>query len=45
MAIKKVKSVADIPSEELHDWGPVELSISEQGSTRMTSADSRWAQS
>jgi uncharacterized cupin superfamily protein len=30
MAIKQVKSVADIPSEELDDWGPVELPISEQ---------------
>jgi hypothetical protein len=30
MAIKQVKSVADIPSEELDDWGPVEMPISEQ---------------
>ena len=30
MAIKQVKSVADIPSGELDDWGPVELPVSEQ---------------
>ena len=30
MAIKQVKAVAKIPSEELDDWGPVELPISEQ---------------
>jgi uncharacterized cupin superfamily protein len=30
MAIKQVKSVADIPTEELDDWGPVELPVSEQ---------------
>ena len=30
MAIKQVKSVADIPAGELEDWGPVELPISEQ---------------
>tara|TARA_B110000196_G_scaffold317287_1_gene330155 strand:- start:277 stop:642 length:366 start_codon:yes stop_codon:yes gene_type:complete len=30
MAIKQVKSVANIPSEELDDWGPVELPVSEQ---------------
>ncbi len=30
MAIKQVKAVAKITSEELDDWGPVELPISEQ---------------
>jgi len=30
MAIKQIKSVADIPTEELDDWGPVELPVSEQ---------------
>ena len=29
MAIKQVKNVADIPSDELEDWGPVPQSISE----------------
>ena len=29
MAIKQVKSVADIPSNELDDWGPVPQPISE----------------
>jgi len=29
MAAKQVKAVADIPSSELDDWGPVELPISE----------------
>jgi len=29
MAVKQVKNVAEIPSEELDDWGPVELPISE----------------
>ena len=29
MSIKQVKAVADIPSAELDDWGPVELPISE----------------
>ena len=29
MAIKQVKSVADIPSSELDDWGPVPEPISE----------------
>ena len=28
MAIKQTKDVADIPSDELDDWGPVELPIS-----------------
>jgi uncharacterized cupin superfamily protein len=30
MAIKQINSVADIPTEELDDWGAVELPISEQ---------------
>ena len=30
MAVKQIKAVADIPSEELDDWGPVELPVSEQ---------------
>ena len=30
MAIKQTKAVADIPSAELDDWGPVELPISDQ---------------
>ena len=30
MAIKQVNAVAKITSEELDDWGPVELPISEQ---------------
>ncbi len=30
MAIKQIKAVAEIPSEELDDWGLVELPISEQ---------------
>ena len=30
MAIKQVKSVADIAASELEDWGSVELPISEQ---------------
>ena len=29
MSIKQVKGVADIPSAELEDWGPVELPLSE----------------
>ena len=29
MAIKQTKNVADIPTGELDDWGPVELPISE----------------
>ncbi len=29
MAIKQIKSVAQIPSHELDDWGPVELPISD----------------
>lgn len=29
MAVKQVVAVADIPSEELDDWGPVELPLSE----------------
>ena len=29
MAVKQVKTVASIPSNELDDWGPVELPISE----------------
>ncbi len=29
MAIKQVKSVADIPSSELDDWGPVPEPVSE----------------
>ena len=29
MAIKQVKNVADIPSSELDDWGPVPESVSE----------------
>ncbi len=29
MAIKQVKNVADIPSEELDDWGPVPQPIYE----------------
>lgn len=33
MAIKQVASVAGIPSDELEDWGPVELPVSEQVST------------
>jgi hypothetical protein len=30
MAIKQVKNVAGISLEELEDWGPVELPVSEQ---------------
>ncbi len=30
MAIKQVKNVADIPSSELDDWGPVPEPVSEQ---------------
>jgi hypothetical protein len=30
VTIKQVKSVAEIPSGELDDWGPVELPVSEQ---------------
>ena len=30
MAIKQIKSVADIPTEKLNDWGPVALPISKQ---------------
>jgi len=30
MAIKPVKDVANIPSSDLEDWGPVEKPISEQ---------------
>ena len=30
MAIKQIKAVAEIPSEELDDWGLVESPISEQ---------------
>ena len=30
MAIKQIKAVAEIPSEELDDWGPVQWPISEQ---------------
>ncbi|GAB5413567.1 MAG: cupin domain-containing protein [Congregibacter sp.] len=29
MAVRQVNAVADIPSEELDDWGPVGLPISE----------------
>jgi len=29
MAIKQVKNVADIPSNELDDWGPVPEPVSE----------------
>jgi uncharacterized cupin superfamily protein len=30
MAIKQVKTVADVPSSELDDWGPVPQPVSEQ---------------
>ena len=30
MAIKPVKDVANIPSNELDDWGPVQLPVSDQ---------------
>lgn len=30
MSVKQTKAVADIPSHELDDWGPVGLPISEQ---------------
>jgi uncharacterized cupin superfamily protein len=30
LAIKQIKSVADIPTAELDDWGPVAKPVSEQ---------------
>ena len=34
MAIKPLKNVADIPSEELDDWGPVPQPVSDEVSQK-----------